>query len=326
MKMRHSRVRGFTLIELLVVIAIIAILIALLLPAVQQAREAARRSTCKNNMKQLGLAIHNYHDTHRQFPPLCISTQAGNPNGCAGFGAPNISGLTLMLPYLDQAALYNQYNFAIGQSDPGGTINATQMSTNLPALLCPSDPNQTVQMIGACLKFPYPSGNFNGGTNYVFAVGAGAWQFYTGGTPNATLGLTGIFLVNGNKRSRDVTDGTSNTIAMGEVLWVMNHDGNPGNAQGKPSWSNGFGTQIGYSSTGGINFQWEQFGADCHGPNVTQGAPCGGARPAALQSKHVGGCHALFADGSVHFLSENIDQTTLDNLTMRADGEVIGEY
>tara|TARA_R110002095_G_scaffold122994_2_gene106887 strand:- start:1570 stop:2556 length:987 start_codon:yes stop_codon:yes gene_type:complete len=319
---------AFTLIELLVVIAIIAILVALLLPAVQQAREAARRSTCKNNLKQIGLAIHNYHDAYGQFPPLCITTEPGSPNGCVGYGAPNISGLTLLLPYIDQAPLYNEYNFDIGQSDPGGSINSGPMSQNIPVFTCPSDPNTSVQMIGACLKFPFPAGNFNGGTNYVFGVGAGTWEIFTGGTgtPIAPLTLTGIFFVNGNKRMRDVTDGSSNTIAMGETLWVSNGSGDPANAQGKPAWSIGFGTQIGFSPMAGINVEWEQFGANCHGPNVTVGAACGGARPAALQSQHVGGCHCLLADGAVRFLSENIDQTTLDNLVMRADGQVLGEF
>lgn len=323
MRMHRPPQRGFTLIELLVVIAIIAILIALLLPAVQQAREAARRSTCKNNLKQLGLAIHNYHDTHRQFPPLGIVTRAGTI--CPGYGAPNISGITLLLPYFDQANVYNTYNFDIGQDDT--SINTVEMNTNIPILQCPSDPNQNVQMTGGCLKFPFAANLTNGGTNYIFGAGTGAWAYFTGGIPAISVGATGIFMPNGNKKMRDVTDGTSNTIAMGETLWVTHHNGDPANGQGKPAWAVGFGPQLGFSSTGGINFEWETFGANCHGPNVTTGSFCGGPSiGAALASRHVGGCHCLLADGSVRFLSENIDQTTLDNLSQRADGNVLGEF
>ena len=318
---------GFTLIELLVVIAIIAILIALLLPAVQQAREAARRSTCKNSLKQLGLAIHNYHDAHRVYPPSSIISGAGSPNGCAGWGVPAVSGLTLLLPYMDQAPVYNQYDFNIGQTDP--SVNVTAMSTNIPVLSCPSDPNTIVQVTGACYKFPFPDGQNNGGTNYVFCTGAGTgWAFLSsiGNAPD----LGGIFLENGNKKIRDVTDGTSNTIAMGEVLWVDHSNNAPGNGVGgKPAWAVGIGTQLGFSSAAGINFDWEQFAGSpgqCRGPNTTTGSSCGGARPAALQSTHVGGAHVLLGDGAVRFLSENIDQSTLDYLAQRADGEVVGEF
>jgi len=318
---------AFTLIELLVVIAIIAILIALLLPAVQQAREAARRSTCKNNLKQLGLALHNYHDAHSTYPPSSINSGTGSPNGCAGWGIPAISGLTLLLPYIDQANVYNLYNFDIGQTDP--SVNVTAMNTDIPALVCPTDPNTVVQVTGACYKFPFPAGQYSGGTNYVFCTGTGTnWAFL--GSAGSAPDLGGIFLENGKKRIRDVTDGTSNTIAMGEVLWVDHANNPPGNGVGgKPAWAVGVGTQIGFSSTVGINFDWEQFAGSpgqCRGPNTTSGTACGGARPAALQSVHVGGCHVLLGDGAVRFLSENIDQTTLDRLAQRADGEVVGEF
>lgn len=325
---KHYR-SAFTLIELLVVIAIIAILIALLLPAVQQAREAARRSTCKNNLKQLGLAIHNYHEAHTVYPPSSINRGAGSPNGCSGWGAPAISGITLLLPYMDQANVYNLYDFDIGQTDP--TVNVTAMNTDISVLVCPTDSNSIVQITGACYKYasPWQAAQHNGGTNYVFCTGTGTGWTYLGSAGNAP-DLGGIFLENGKKKIRDVTDGTSNTIAMGEVLWVDHANNAPSNGEGgKPAWAVGVGTQLGFSSTAGINFDWEQFAGSvgqCRGPNTTSGSSCGGARPAALQSIHVGGCHILLADGAVRFLSENIDQLTLDYLAQRADGEVVGEF
>ncbi|OYW13961.1 MAG: hypothetical protein B7Z55_16195, partial [Planctomycetales bacterium 12-60-4] len=143
MTQQLSHRRGFTLIELLVVIAIIAILIALLLPAVQQAREAARRSQCVNNLKQLGLAIHNYHDNFNAFPPgwIGVTNRTPDTEGNSGFawGAH-------LLPQLDQSPLYGRLNFNRECYDPA--FNAVAMSTVLPAFRCPSDPSQDTWMIG----------------------------------------------------------------------------------------------------------------------------------------------------------------------------------
>jgi type II secretory pathway pseudopilin PulG len=317
------------LIELLVVIAIIAVLIALLLPAVQQAREAARRSTCKNNMKQIGLSLHNYHETHRVFPPSAVTTIA-NIVDCPGYGVPDISAFTLLLPYIDQAPLYNLYNFDLGQgggSSPlGRNVNANVSNNNIPSLICPSDPNQLVQITGACVKAPFPACENNGGTNYTLCAGnVAAWPFVTNNQAgNFSPDIGGLFLTNGKKSLADVTDGSSNTFAGGEVLWVdhsYNYSSGNGNG-GKPSWSAGIGTQIAFSSAGGINANWP-----CKGPTTTVNhGTCGTARNAALQSKHVGGAHVLMADGAVRFLSENISQTTLDALATRATGEVPGEF
>ncbi len=163
--------RGFTLIELLVVIAIIAILIALLLPAVQQAREAARRSTCKNNLKQIGLALHNYHETHRVFPPSVASPGASSSSGII----TNATGWIMLLPYLDQATLYQQYNFDhatgiyggegncptatkypvnssppfLAGTDAGIFANVALGATIIPVFYCPSDPGERT-FVAAC--------------------------------------------------------------------------------------------------------------------------------------------------------------------------------
>jgi len=324
------RRRGFTLIELLVVIAIIAVLIALLLPAVQQAREAARRSQCKNNLKQLGLALHNYHDAAGRFPPSAITTIA-NVFDCPEIGAPDISGLTLLLPYLDQAPIYNRYDFNLGQgggtsSSNGRTVNSALTSVDIPGLLCPSDPNMLVQITGACVKQPFPAGENNGGSNYIFAAGTGTgWSFRTDNAAGVfSRDLGGIFLANGNKGLRDITDGSSNTLAAGEVLWVdhANNAGTNNGRGGKPAWSVGIGTQLSFSTTGGINANWP-----CKGPNTTGNeATCGTARNAALQSTHEGGVQVLMADGAVRFLSENMSQVVLDGLSTRAGNEVVGEF
>jgi prepilin-type N-terminal cleavage/methylation domain-containing protein len=318
-----ARRSGFTLIELLVVIAIIAILIALLLHAVQQAREAARRTQCRNHLKQLGIALHNYHDAHSRFPPHAITTSATNAPGCPGIGSPNISGTTLLLPYLDQAPLYNQYNFSVGQNST--SVNTPQMNTEIPSLICPSDPNAIVQVTGACVKFPFPAAENSGGTNYAYCVGTGTgWSFIADNNAGIfSRDLGGIFQTNGKSALRDVTDGSSNTFLMGEVLWVDHANNPPGNGRGgKPAWAVGIGTQIGFSTTGGINATWP-----CRGPNTTSNhATCGNARPAALQSTHVGGAHVLLGDGGVRFVSQNISQVTLDALSTRASGETPGEF
>jgi len=192
--MRHRNAgispKGFTLIELLVVIAIIASLIALLLPAVQQAREAARRTQCRNNLRQLGLAMHNYHENHRSFPPGVIARTDDLSKGLH-------SGLTLMLPMLDQSTIYNRYNFNLPWSVPA---NVDVSNVNIPILRCPNAGNPV----------PQTSGIKIGGTDYAFSKG-----------PSATLCLRsqrgGMFDINSHVRTADVTDGLSNTFAMGEA-------------------------------------------------------------------------------------------------------------
>lgn len=212
---------GFTLIELLVVIAIIAVLIALLLPAVQAAREAARRAQCTNNLKQLGLAMHNYHSTHACFPPGGSNVMGANKYNIS-WG--NWSALAMMLPYLEQTAVYSACNFNLPNqgydTDNGidGNINSTGTATTVNAFLCPSSP-----------RFPGTYyGKPNPNTNYFTSVGSSFNEF--GGDPagvawNSTgpNGQTtyarpnGVFQVFGNPISiADVTDGTSNTIALGE--------------------------------------------------------------------------------------------------------------
>ena len=212
--MRKSlRNRGFTLIELLVVIAIIAILIALLLPAVQQAREAARRTQCKNHLKQLGLALHNYHDVYNKFPKLSFATQTGEGTSATVGAARDwagFSGIVMLLPYMDQAPLYNQLDFNFyansgaggAPSDPAPTNRTILQENDFTTLNCPSD---TV--------FPGSGSS----TNYVLCTGT---HFNAWGTGAATN--DGFFHRAFTNSMRDCTDGTSNSIMMGEILHGTN--------------------------------------------------------------------------------------------------------
>ncbi len=281
MTLKRSQKRGFTLIELLVVIAIIAILIALLLPAVQQAREAARRSACKNNLKQIGLALHNYHDAHRIFP------YGYNTEPCAGGAATDDLWTAwgfLILPFMDQAPLYQNLN-ANGASDcarwnavPALIADGQGGKTIIPAYICPSDPMGGINS---------DRGDF-GKSNY---KGVGVDDLRIFGTSTVRT------------RIRDITDGTSNTLLVGEC-----------------------GTDGDY--VGGL---WMGVNGDAE-DNITQvlNNPLffiNGTDANAFNSSHVGGCHFLFADGRVRFLSENIDSITYHGLATKAIGiPVAGEY
>ncbi|MFY9253300.1 MAG: DUF1559 domain-containing protein [Fuerstiella sp.] len=321
--MKKPRLRkAFTLIELLVVIAIIAILIALLLPAVQQAREAARRTQCKNNLKQLGLALHNYEDTYGLFPAGGYWNNRAQP----GNVAHQQGGLlTHLLPFIEQANLFNQIPF---ENAPNRNVNDAvdangkllRQSFSVPAFLCPSDTagsnynnRSTVQNYagskGASNAGEPAGGNPNGSppcpNKYL--------SFRRGGTSGS--GVSGVFHRNGRStKIRDVTDGLSNTIFMGEVRpECSNHI-----RQGWLQANNGqgmFGTlapmnldTCNSSASSGCNWinNWtEEFG---------------------FKSRHTGGAQFLFGDGSVHFLSENIDHGTYNNLGAKSDGNTVGEF
>lgn len=328
--MKHDR-RGFTLIELLVVIAIIAILIALLLPAVQQAREAARRSQCRNNLKQIGLALHNYHDIHRMFPyGHGDDGRVGGWSGNEG-SASNWSWGTHLLPYLDQGPLFDKLkvNGPMEQAlaDP---VRLALMQTPLAAFRCPTSagPDLNDQHL-------LPNGSGGGGANCNPSGGCEetalsnyvgindsrglvrtSWNgsfgrgFPTGGCGNCTA--RGVSL-------RDITDGSSNTLAVGErayeirgrnlkaaVIFGTNGDTGSSNGQG----------QI-YSMAGG---EWP---INCTTGNCERGS----------SSEHTGGAHFLVGDGAVRFVSENIHHrndnainSLYEYLFGRSDGNPVGEF
>lgn len=333
---RNRRQRGFTLIELLVVIAIIAILIALLLPAVQQAREAARRSTCKNNLKQIGLALHNYHDTYRMFPPGYIYDV--RYDACCHEAW---SWSVFILPNLDQGPLFNKLdvgNFSLEQvlaTGPSGLTPALQ--TPLSVFRCPSDSggNQSSQLVHTNRHFGGGVGASAGGlgnflpaaSNYVGVLGN---RQRAGRRSPSNDDTNGIFSFNSDVRLRDILDGTSNTFMVGERDIQQCRGG---------SW---VGVRNPWSGTGSRGIYLAVGGA--HGAMLVLNArPWNGNNRCGegFSSVHEGGAQFLFADGAVRFISENIhfDPTnrnannsnaanmgTYQRLMRRNDRQPIGEF
>lgn len=307
MKFRHPKLNsrsGFTLIELLVVIAIIAILVALLLPAVQQAREAARRSSCKNNLKQIGLALHNYHDVHNTLPPggfRYITSTPSSTNENTAFGAVSHSFLVSLLPYVEYGNLSDQFNHIQGWR---GQPNRRVVTTVPPIYQCPSSPkthsdhvDETLLNSGTTVIGQMFAGHYLGnmgpvGTGYSLLCKNPS---SSGSAPNCNssneVSNQGVLSANTKVRLRDVTDGTSNTIMVGE----LSTDGYPTGEAAPRAWSRGCAEHsCGMSKN--VKF----------GINI-QGFVSGNFNNMSFSSMHKGGTQLLMVDGSVKFASENID-------------------
>lgn len=337
--LQPKRNKGFTLIELLVVIAIIAILIALLLPAVQQAREAARRIQCKNNLKQLGLAMHNYLSTHSVFPPSSVV----NPNITS---QQPWSGQAFLLPFLEGSNEYNLIDFSVGYHHatnraafpPGGPAQL-----RIPVLMCPSDPNDRTRTDASGQPEHYP---------LCYALSMGEYQIY-----NPTNGRDGggAFAVNGRLGAQSYTDGMSNTIGMAEVkaFTPRIHDATlPATMPVRPedvstsvsggAWSpqnahtewvcgrsihNGFtttftpNTRVPHVAPDGITYDFD-VSSHREGSSLTEIT----YGVITSRSYHVGIINALMMDGAVRSIGENIDLLTWRALGARASGRVIGEF
>lgn len=315
-----GRRRGFTLIELLVVIAIIAILIALLLPAVQQAREAARRIRCRNNLKQIALALHNYHDAHGFFPYGLNGYGGGCPNYLT-FGSWRV----MILPYIDQAPLYEEFAPHFGASERCGGTSVRGLPEHripLDVYFCPSEAGGRSGGVATGWPHELQCPGDAAVASYVGCTGAHpaaqcSTQLCDGSNcPCEFVGFhfrsrggrfSGIFSQNSlgadSVSFRNITDGTSGTLLLGEVAQRRGDVGS--------WWTCQFGGWPHASTTTGINWA---------------GRTHVWANSEAFASYHEGGANFALADGSVRFISENVDLNTFAALGTRAGGEVVGDF
>lgn len=321
---RNSR-RAFTLIELLVVIAIIAILIALLLPAVQQAREAARRTQCKNNLKQIGLALHNYHDTYRTFPAgqffWGTNPATGGPVWNRPRRSPGWGWSVMILPYIDQANVYNAMDLSLKMADP---VNLATVQALNPNFICPSAAEPDRHLINGTFAINDPG---LPKVNYVGNGGSFRNSFNQHNGPVARR--NGVLMRDSKIKIRDITDGTTNTILVAEAvkyrfLWDPNLYGRPHGGQGTAD-----------SGLALMRIGRRKMNPPDIASNVVKRESTG--------SFHEGGAQFVLGDGSVRFISENISHTDQSyntnqlaarraaygiwqKLWDREDGQVVGEF
>lgn len=314
---RAPRKRGFTLVELLVVIAIIGVLVALLLPAVQAARESARRMKCTNNLKQIGLALHNHHDTLRVFP-------VGQFNGLRQNTTEwnRACWVHFALSYIEQQALYQ--NFESVKAQANGVLCATQKDARVTALLCASDPISPKTLTYTAGSAGTPNQGLH--TNFVLCAGSTLYG-------SKATDLNGMFYVQSRTRFSEVTDGTSNTLMGSEIILVRDQ----GAGSGTPPDANDMRGRFSNSWQGNNLFSTAQ------PPNTsvpdtqaihcinTAKAPCSfsaGDTGNALyaRSYHPGGVNAVMADGSVRTVSNNVNAAVYRALGTRDGGEALSDF
>ncbi len=297
MRFSSMQAQAFTLIELLVVIAIIAILIALLLPAVQQAREAARKTACHNNLKQLGLALHNYESSLSVFPPGYIYKYDSTGNA-AGFGWGS-----MILPYIEQAPLYQQFNWNLPLWD---AANLQARERHLAAFLCPSDTHSESNFV------------LMGSTPERYAMASYAANFGPPDLDDVQDQRDGMFSRNSRTRIADVTDGTSNTLMLGERQnGPFRNAGAHGNHfEYETAWSGAIRDADDPTDDHGHMTLFQTGHTPNHGLSDDRD----------VSAPHIGYANFLMADGAVRVISENINFGVYQGLSTRAGAEVLGEF
>jgi prepilin-type N-terminal cleavage/methylation domain-containing protein/prepilin-type processing-associated H-X9-DG protein len=345
---------GFTLVELLVVIAIIGILIALLLPAVQAAREAARRTQCLNNLKQLGLAAHNYHSAKKSFPLGMEMNGAVAPN--PSLSTTKATFFVRLLPYCENTVLYSQWDFNNPANNVTNDASTSRAATQIPNFLCPTDQfkENPFRLFGSPAAFP--SQNDHGGapgfyspTSYAGNYGQGSFNlrnsqfpikpngvfFLTGPDPQLKMPGGSLHTLCDNHfslapvKGSSITDGTSHTLMMGEKYhvdeffdsWTSSQSGLKMYQASAWGWSGGTkgNAHVFCSSIAGINNSVKKW------TSSTNDIAAQDYRFNAWGSGHAGGANFTMADGSSRFISETLNTLTLDRLSTRAGSETTGD-
>jgi prepilin-type N-terminal cleavage/methylation domain-containing protein/prepilin-type processing-associated H-X9-DG protein len=331
---------AFTLIELLVVIAIIAILIGLLLPAVQQVREAASRMKCQNNLKQLGLACHNYESAYGYFPPGLVNSgrwNGGTPNPAGQSFYPsdgawyvyNHSGFIFLLPYLEQEPLFRQYDMGTpgANSNPYGHplknnnltpthANAIVQGTRLSVMECPSDIEPQLVNDGTTNGFYHRPNTRRG--NYAFNFGN--YTDYDAPTSATVSGFSGPFMHNSKTKIAAMIDGTSNTIAIGEI--IQQKEGS--STTYGPYWGSGTHTAVvGRFPSGSPTYGAINATQGLPSPGCTKGPKC--AYAWQYSSLHTGGANFVMCDGGVRFIRDSIAYAELYKYGTMSGSEVISD-